>query len=223
MTAGQAIINKKRVAILISGRGSNMMSLVEASRASDYPARIVSVISNRPDAPGLKWAQEQNIEAIALDHKAYPSRATFDEELNRAIERSEAEIVACAGFMRLMTEDLVEHWRDRMINIHPALLPSFKGLDTHARAIAAGVRIAGCTVHVVRPDMDTGPILGQAAVPVIDGDTPDTLGQRVLKAEHRLYPGILSLFAAGAYDIDQETARLKTPSSFENELFSPMP
>lgn len=217
--AGQQ--RKKRVVVLISGRGSNMMSLVEASRAPDYPAEIVSVISNRPDAAGLDWAGQMGIQTVALDHKSYPTRAAFDEALHAAIEASAAEIVACAGFMRLMTPELVARWHNRMINIHPALLPSFKGLDTHARALAAGVRIAGCTVHIVRAEMDTGPILGQAAVPVNDADTPDTLAQRVLAAEHRLYPRILSLFAAGTYDIDQDVARLKTASSNASMLFSP--
>ncbi len=212
---------RKRVAVLISGRGSNMMSLVEASRAHDYPADIVSVISNRPDAPGLDWAGSQGMNTVALDHKAYTTRAAFDDALHAAIEDSDAEIVACAGFMRLMTPELVAKWHNRMLNIHPALLPSFKGLDTHARALAAGVRIAGCTVHIVRPEMDTGPILGQAAVPVIDGDTPDTLAQRILAAEHRLYPRILSLFAADAYDIHQDLAHLRAASLKTTMLFSP--
>ncbi|MBU1211865.1 MAG: phosphoribosylglycinamide formyltransferase [Alphaproteobacteria bacterium] len=221
MTATDSTPAKKPVAILISGRGSNMMSLVEASRAPDYPAEIASVISNRPDAPGLAWARGQGIATVALDHTAFPSRAAFDAVLHNAIEACGAQFVACAGFMRLMTPGLVARWHNRMINIHPALLPSFKGLDTHARALAAGVRIAGCTVHIVRPEMDCGPILGQAAVPVLDGDTPGTLGRRILAAEHRLYPKVLSLFAAGAYDIDQEIARLKAASANLEMLFSP--
>lgn len=198
-----------------------MVSLVEASRAPGYPAEIACVISNRPEAPGLAWAREQGLEAIAIDHKGFPSRTAFDEALHEAIEKSGAEIVACAGFMRLMTAELVERWRNRMLNIHPALLPAFKGLHTHERALAAGVRIAGCTVHVVRAEMDTGPILGQAAVPVLDGDTPDTLAHRVLAAEHRLYPQILSLFAAGAFDVSQDVARLKVTPAAPTTLFSP--
>jgi len=212
---------KKRVAVLISGRGSNMMSLVEAARAPGYPAEIVAVISNRPEAAGLAWARDQSINTVALDHKAYRSRAAFDQALDAAIRDAGADIVACAGFMRLMTCELVARWHNRMINIHPALLPSFKGLDTHARALAAGVRIAGCTVHVVRAEMDQGPILGQAAVPVHDIDTPETLARRVLTAEHRLYPLILSLFAADGYDVGQETARLKAASTNDSVLFSP--
>ncbi|MBU2583424.1 MAG: phosphoribosylglycinamide formyltransferase [Alphaproteobacteria bacterium] len=221
MTNGADTQPRKRVAVLISGRGSNMMSLVEASRALAYPAEIVTVISNRPAAPGLAWARAQGIETVALDHKAYPSRAAFDDALDAAIKATGADIVACAGFMRLMTKELVERWHNRMINIHPTLLPSFKGLDTHARALATGVRIAGCTVHIVRAEMDAGPILGQAAVPVLDADTPDTLARRILTAEHRLYPQVLSLFAAGAYDIHQDTARLKGASTNDAMLFSP--
>lgn len=213
--------NKKPVAILISGRGSNMMSLVEAAATVDYPARIAAVISNRPQAPGLAWAQDRGIPTIALDHTSFANRAAFDEALHEAIVASGAEIVACAGFMRLMTPQLVEKWRNRMINIHPSLLPSFKGLDTHERALAAGVRITGCTVHVVRAEMDTGPILGQAAVPVIDGDTPDSLARRVLAAEHQLYPQILAHFAADNYDINQETTTLTKNCPAARSLFSP--
>lgn len=158
--------HKTPTAILISGRGSNMMSLVEASRAPGYPAEIVTVISNRPDAPGIAWAKAQGIATMIIDHKAYATREAFEAELDEALVASKAEIVALAGFMRLMTPDFVGRWQSRMINIHPSLLPSFKGLHTHERALETGVRIAGCTVHYVRPEMDTGPIIAQAAVPV---------------------------------------------------------
>ncbi len=208
---------KRAVAILISGRGSNMKTLVEAAEVDSYPARIAAVISNRPDAPGLEWARNRGLTAIGLDHRAFPNREAFDTALDSEITASGAELVACAGFMRLMTPALVEKWRDRMINIHPSLLPSFRGLDTHQRALEAGVRIAGCTVHVVRHEVDTGPILGQAAVPVEDGDTADTLAARVLAAEHRLYPRVLELFAAGRYAIHGDKARLL--SQEENESF----
>ncbi|MCH9809304.1 MAG: phosphoribosylglycinamide formyltransferase [Alphaproteobacteria bacterium] len=217
-----ADIEKKPVAILISGRGSNMMSLVEAADAEDYPARVVAVISNRPQAPGLAWASNRGIETIALDHKSFASRQAFDAALHDTIVGTQAKIVACAGFMRLMTPQLVEKWHNRMINIHPSLLPSFKGLDTHQRVIAAGVRITGCTVHVVRAQMDNGPILGQAAVPVADRDTPESLGRRVLTAEHRLYPQILAHFAADNYDISQDTATLKVDLPADKMLFSPL-
>jgi len=193
---------KKRTAILISGRGSNMKSLVEAARRPDYPAEIVVVISNRPDAAGVAWAKEQGIPAIAMDHKLYSDRAHFESQLHGILTTSRVDLVCLAGFMRLMTPEFVELWRDRMLNIHPALLPAFKGLDTHARALAAGVKFAGCTVHLVRPEMDEGPILGQAAVPVHPTDTEPDLAARVLAAEHQLYPRILELFAGGQIALD---------------------
>jgi len=212
---------KKRVGILISGRGSNMVSLVEAARAPDFPAEIVLVVSNRPEAPGLAWAKAQGIPAIALDHKIFRSREDFDDQLHRLLLASGVEIVACAGFMRLMTSTLVANWRNRMINIHPSLLPSFKGLHTHERALAAGVRIAGCTVHAVRDEMDEGPILGQAAVPVLPMDTPETLAARVLAAEHKLYPQILRMFASDQIIIDGDDVITKYSITDDAELFSP--
>jgi phosphoribosylglycinamide formyltransferase-1 len=193
---------KKRTAILISGRGSNMKSLVEAARRPDYPAEIVVVISNRPDAPGIAWAKEQGIPAIAMDHKLYSDRAHFESQLQGILTTSRVDLVCLAGFMRLMTPEFVGLWRDRMLNIHPALLPAFTGLDTHARALEAGVKFAGCTVHLVRPEMDEGPILGQAVVPVLATDTEPDLAARVLAAEHQLYPRILELFAGGQITID---------------------
>lgn len=189
--------NKTRVAILISGRGSNMQALVEAARAPGYPAEIVLVISNRPDAPGLAWAKAQGLPTLALDHKLYENREHFEGQLQSVLEISKIDLVALAGFMRLMTAPFVERWRGRMINIHPSLLPLFKGLHTHEQALAAGVRISGCTVHFVSSEMDAGPIIAQAAVPVLPGDSPDTLAARVLAAEHRLYPAALALVARG--------------------------
>jgi phosphoribosylglycinamide formyltransferase-1 len=189
--------NKTRVAILISGRGSNMQALVEAARAPGYPAEIVLVISNRPDAPGLAWAKAQGLPTLALDHKLYENREHFEGQLQSVLEISKIDLVALAGFMRLMTASFVERWRGRMINIHPSLLPLFKGLHTHKQALAAGVRISGCTVHFVSSEMDAGPIIAQAAVPVLPGDSPDTLAARVLAAEHRLYPAALALVARG--------------------------
>ncbi len=190
-------MKKKRVAVLISGRGSNMQALVAAAQAPRFPAEIVTVISNRPDAPGLTWAKRKKLSAIALDHKAYRSRQSFELDLQQALETANVDLVALAGFMRLMTPGFVELWRDRMINIHPSLLPSFKGLHTHEQALEAGVKIAGCTVHFVRPEMDAGPIIAQAAVPVLDRDTPATLAARILKAEHVVYPTALALVASG--------------------------
>ncbi len=213
--------HKTPTAILISGRGSNMMSLVEASRAPGYPAEIVTVISNRPDAPGIAWAKAQGIATMIIDHKAYATREAFEAELDEALVASKAEIVALAGFMRLMTPDFVGRWQSRMINIHPSLLPSFKGLHTHERALETGVRIAGCTVHYVRPEMDTGPIIAQAAVPVFSGDSPGSLGARVLAAEHRLYPAALRLVALGRARVEGEKVSIFEDVNDSSSLFSP--
>ncbi len=205
---------KARVAVLISGRGSNMRALIEASRAADYPAEIVCVISNRPDAAGLAWAKDQGVPALGLDHALFPSREAFEDQLQRLLIASRVDAIALAGFLRLFTAGFAERWRDRMLNIHPSLLPAFKGLHTHERALAAGVRIAGCTVHLVGAEMDGGPILAQAAVPVLAGDTAETLGARVLAAEHRLYPHALRRFLSGG---DRESVFQGSPP----ELFSP--
>jgi phosphoribosylglycinamide formyltransferase-1 len=192
---------KKRVAVLISGRGSNMMSLIAAAKLPDYPVEIVGVVSNRPEAQGLFKAAGEGLATRIVDHKSFGSRAGFEAELDRALRAMDVDIVACAGFMRLMSPAFVEAWHDRMLNIHPSLLPAFKGLDTHARALAAGVKVTGCTVHIVHPEVDSGPIIAQAAVPVLDGDTEETLSARVLEAEHLLYPHALSLFASGAITV----------------------
>ena len=187
----------KRTAILISGRGSNMSSLIAAAMAPDYPARIELVLSNRPDAGGLERARAADIETAVVDHKAFETREDFDAAMQAVLDEHNIELVCLAGFMRILTDGFIAHWSDRMINIHPSLLPSFKGLNTHKRVLDAGVRIAGCTVHVVRPEMDTGPIIAQAAVPVLPDDTEDALGARVLEAEHILYPRALALYASG--------------------------
>lgn len=212
---------KKRTAILISGRGSNMRSLVEAARAPDYPATIALVISNRPEAAGAVWAVEQGLPTVIIDHKSYGSRGEFERALQSALDTHAIELVALAGFMRLMTPEFVGHWQDRMINIHPSLLPSFKGLHTHERAIEAGVKIAGCTVHFVRAEMDDGPIIAQAAVPVLEGDTAETLAARILKLEHRVYPAALRLVAAGTARLEGEKVFISSQVSDEDGLFSP--
>ncbi len=214
-------MRKKRVGILISGRGSNMMSLVEAAREPDYPAEIVTVVSNRPAAPGLALAAAQALPIKAIDHRAYAGRENFDSALHEALMSARVDLVCCAGFMRLMTAGFVGKWRGRMLNIHPSLLPAFKGLDAHAQALAAGVRIAGCTVHFVEPEMDSGPIIAQAAVPVADGDTPDTLAARILTAEHKLYPHALRLVASGSARL--EGGRVVTDRTVNQtaQLFSP--
>jgi phosphoribosylglycinamide formyltransferase-1 len=212
---------KVRTAILISGRGSNMQSLVEAAQADDYPAEIVLIASNRPDAAGLEWANARGLPTLAIDHKKYKTRDAFEAALQDALAAAGTELVALAGFMRLMTSDFVEHWRDRMINIHPSLLPSFKGLHTHERALAAGVKIAGCTVHFVRTEMDEGPIIGQAAVPVLSGDDPATLAARVLAAEHRLYPASLKLVASGLARVEGEKVITLHESNAGLPIYSP--
>jgi phosphoribosylglycinamide formyltransferase-1 len=190
-------MKKKRVGILISGRGSNMMALVEAARAPDYPAEIATVVSSRPDAPGLAWAKAQGLPTLALDHKAYSSREAFDEAMHAALIAAGVEIVALAGFMRLQSAAFVAKWAGRQLNIHPSLLPLFKGLHPHKQALDAGVRISGCTVHFVTEEMDAGPIVAQAAVPVDTADTAETLAARILVAEHKLYPLALALVASG--------------------------
>ncbi|MBI3507778.1 MAG: phosphoribosylglycinamide formyltransferase [Proteobacteria bacterium] len=186
-----------RVGVLISGRGSNMRALVEAARAPDYPAEIALVASNVPDAGGLAFARAAGIATATVNHRDYKGREPFEQALDAVLRSAGIEFVCLAGFMRLLTAGFVEAWHDRMINIHPSLLPSFPGLDTHARALAEGVRIAGCTVHFVRPKMDAGPIVGQAAVPVLPGDDADRLAARILAAEHQLYPAALRLVADG--------------------------
>ncbi|GJD57871.1 phosphoribosylglycinamide formyltransferase [Methylobacterium dankookense] len=188
---------KTRVAILISGRGSNMVSLIEAARAPDFPAEIVLVLSNRPEAAGLARAAEAGIATQAIDHRAYPDRDSFDAALDAELRAAKVDLVCLAGFMRIFTPGFVEGWAGRMINIHPSLLPLFKGTQTHARALEAGVRLHGCTVHYVVPELDAGPIVAQAAVPVRAGDDPDSLADRVIVQEHRLYPAALALVAGG--------------------------
>lgn len=187
---------KKRVAILISGRGSNMAALIDAAAAPDFPAEIVGVISNRADARGLAIAAAKGIATTVIASKGV-SREENDKALDKALAGMKAEIVCLAGYLRLLTDGFVARWSGRMINIHPALLPLFKGLDTHQRALDAGMRVHGCTVHFVTSEMDDGPIIAQAAVPVLISDDADSLGARVLAAEHRLYPLGLALVAEG--------------------------
>ncbi|MCC5778012.1 phosphoribosylglycinamide formyltransferase [Nitratireductor sp. B36] len=188
---------RKKVAILISGRGSNMAALIAAAIDPSFPAEIVGVISNRADARGLEVAATHSIPTTVVSSRDYDGREAHDAAIHKALTEFKAEIVCLAGYMRLLTPDFVQKWKGRMINIHPALLPSFRGLDTHARALATGVRVHGCTVHFVTPEMDEGPIIAQAAVPVLTSDTEETLGERVLKLEHRLYPLALRLLAEG--------------------------
>ncbi|HWK65066.1 MAG TPA: phosphoribosylglycinamide formyltransferase [Rhizobiaceae bacterium] len=188
---------RKRVAVLISGRGSNMAALIEAAKESSYPAEIVGVVSDKPDAAGLSIATANGIATRVVARRDHPDRQAHDRAIDAALAGFNTEIVALAGYMRLLGAPFVQRWQGRMINIHPALLPSFRGLDTHRRALDAGCRIHGCTVHFVTPEMDDGPIIAQAAVPVLAGDTEQSLAARVLKVEHRLYPMALALLCEG--------------------------
>jgi phosphoribosylglycinamide formyltransferase 1 len=195
---------RRRVAILISGRGSNMAALIDAARKPDYPAEIVLVISNRPDAAGLVLARQKGIQTATIDHKAFPTRDAFDAALEARLAKARVDIICLAGFMRMLTTPFVERWRGRMLNVHPSLLPDLKGLDTHTRALAAGAKLHGCTVHFVEPELDSGPIILQAEVPVLDGDDEKTLAARVLAEEHRIYPEALKLLAEGKLKVEGE-------------------
>ncbi|MBK9081967.1 MAG: phosphoribosylglycinamide formyltransferase [Rhizobiales bacterium] len=186
---------KKRVAALISGRGSNMAALIEAAKAADFPAEIALVLSNRPDAKGLETAAASGVATAVFDHKAYAGRECFERAMQAALVAHQIDIVCLAGFMRLLSPWFVGQWEGRMLNVHPALLPAFKGLHTHERALEAGVKIHGCTVHFVTPGMDEGPIVAQAALTVAPDDTADTLAARVLSLEHAIYPRALAWLA----------------------------
>lgn len=186
-----------KVAVLISGRGSNLQALIDACAQPGFPAEIRLVLSNRADAAGLDRAKRAGIPTRVIPHRDYATREAFDAALDEALQTGGIELVCLAGFMRLLGEAFVARWRDRVVNIHPSLLPAFPGLDTHARALAAGVRFTGCTVHFVRAAVDDGPIIVQAAVPVLPGDDSQSLAARVLAAEHRAYPLALRLIAEG--------------------------
>lgn len=202
-----------KVAVLISGRGSNLLSLLESCAAPRSPARIALVISNRADALGLEHAEKAGVASLVIDHKTFADRDSFDAALDHALRSAGIELVCLAGFMRLLTPGFVTSWQGRLINIHPSLLPSFKGMHTHRQALAAGVRIHGCTVHFVTADLDAGPIIAQAAVPVAAGDDEASLASRVLEAEHHLYPLALSMLASGRARLDGDRVTLtRTPS-----------
>jgi len=213
-----------RVGVLISGRGSNMQALIEACRTPNFPAEIALVISNEPTAAGLARAKEAGIATQIINHRAFnKDRPAFERALTAALEAAGVEFVCNAGFMRLLTETFVEHWRDRQINIHPSLLPAFRGLDTHKRALAAGVRLHGCTVHFVRVAMDEGPIIVQAAVPVLAGDDEAKLAARVLAAEHRCYPLALKLAAEKRLRVENERCLIDGAPAQQAVLINPPP
>ena len=213
---------KKRVAVLISGRGSNMAALVEAAKAHDYPAEIALVLSNRADAAGLALAERQHVPTCVVDHRPHgKGRAAFEQALQAVLDQHRIELICLGGFMRLFTDEFVLRWQGRMLNVHPSLLPAFKGLDPHGQALAAGVKITGATVHVVTPDMDSGPIIAQAAVPVHDDDTAATLAARVLAVEHRIYPVALRLVAEGSVRIVDGRCRIDGAHPAEAALIVP--
>jgi phosphoribosylglycinamide formyltransferase 1 len=213
---------KKRVAVLISGRGSNMAALIEAAKDATFPAGIVLVLSNRPAAAGLATARTAAITTAVVDHAAYGrDREAFERKLQEMLEAHRIELVCLAGFMRLLTPWFVARWEGRMINIHPALLPAFKGLDTHQRALAAGVKIHGASVHFVVPDMDSGPIIAQGAVGVREDDDATTLAARVLAIEHRIYPAALAALAAGRITIVDGRCRIEGAAASAGPLLVP--
>ena len=213
---------KKRIAILISGRGSNMQTLVRAMATPGYPAEPAVVISNRPEAQGLEWAKSHGIPVVAIDHKAFATRMAFEARMHQALLDHQTDLICNAGFMRLLTGGFVDRWRDRQLNIHPSLLPAFPGLHTHQRVLDSGALITGCTVHFVRTEMDSGPIIAQAAVAVMPGDTAETLGARVLAAEHKIYPLALRLVASGLVKVENETAHFMARVSEPTPMIVPL-
>jgi phosphoribosylglycinamide formyltransferase-1 len=217
-------MSRKRVAILISGRGSNMTALIDAAREQNYPAEIALVVSNRPDAEGLARAAAAGIETLFVDHTAFgKDREAFERALQLALLPHDIDLLCLAGFLRLLTTGFVTQWEGRMLNIHPALLPAFRGLDTHERALAAGVKIHGATVHFVVPEMDAGPIIAQGAVPVLENDDAGSLASRVLRVEHRLYPFALGLVAAGRARMENGRCVIDGQRTTETTLLVPEP
>lgn len=210
-----------KLGVLISGRGTNLQSLIDSCKTAGFPAEIAVVISNRPDALGLERARHHGIKALALDHKAFQGREAFERAMDDALRAEGVELVCNAGFMRILTEWFVNAWMDRQINIHPSLLPAFRGLHVHERVLASGARITGCTVHYVRSEMDAGPIIAQAAVPVLAGDKPEHLEVRVLKAEHKLYPHAVRLIAEGKVRVENECVVFAPSAERDAQLFSP--
>jgi phosphoribosylglycinamide formyltransferase-1 len=213
---------KRRVAILISGRGSNMAALIEAARPGDFPAEIVVVISNRADAGGLERARASGIPIVTIESKPFgKDRAAFEAALQAALDQHRVELICLGGFMRLFTAEFAQRWYGKMLNIHPSLLPSFPGLDPQGQALRAGVKISGATVHFVIPETDAGPIVMQGAVAVRDDDTPDTLAERILAIEHRIYPDALRLLASGRIRLQGDICKTAGGAGSGDALISP--
>lgn len=215
-------MTRTKVGVLISGRGSNLQALLDAAADPVYPAEIALVIANRPGATGLDRARTAGIAAQIIDHTAFADRQDFEAALNEALRAAGCEVICLAGFMRVLSATFVSGWSNRMLNIHPSLLPAFKGLDVQRRAIDAGCTLAGCTVHIVTPELDDGPILAQAAVPVLPADTEETLSARILEQEHRLYPAALAWLASGRVRIEGQRA-LVDGASATGALAAPEP
>lgn len=213
---------RMKLGVLISGRGSNLLALIEACKDENYPAEIALVISNRPDAGGLEHARAANIDTLVVDHKEFDSRQAFDDAIHAGLVDANAELVCLAGFMRLLDPEFVARWRNRMLNIHPSLLPAYRGLRTHERVIEDGVRFTGCTVHFVRPEMDAGPIVMQAVVPVRPDDTAASLSRRVLDYEHRIYVEAVRLVASGQVRVSGSRVTGKSLDTPEDGLISPV-
>lgn len=216
------MVAKTRVAVLISGGGSNLQALINACDDPFFPAKIVCVISNKADAGGLERAARAGIKTCVINHRDYATREAFDVALQAALVKAEAQIVCLAGFMRLLTPAFVRVWEGKMLNIHPSLLPSFKGLHTHQQALDAGVKWHGCTVHLVVPEMDAGPIVAQSVVPVLPDDNAQTLGARVLEQEHIIYPQALQWLAQGSLGVDGGRVTLKTSAKTPYSQSNPL-
>jgi phosphoribosylglycinamide formyltransferase-1 len=214
---------KLKVGVLISGRGSNMAALIKAAEASDYPAEIACVVSNVAAAAGVETARRAGIPTTVIPHKNYPDRESFDRAVSAELEKRDVGLVALAGFLRIFSPWFPMHWADRVINIHPSLLPSFKGLHVQQQAIDAGARISGCTVHMVVPDLDSGPIVAQAAVPVLAADTADALAARILRQEHRLYPQVVRWFGEGRVRVTGNRVEITGQPPAATLLFSAEP
>lgn len=213
--------DRRRVGVLISGRGSNLQALIDASGSRDYPAAIECVVSNTAGVEGLRRAERAGIATHIVPHTEYNSREAFDTAIHQLLCSSGVALVCLAGFMRILSDSFVQAWRGRLVNIHPSLLPAFKGINVHRRVLDSGVRISGCSVHFVVPELDSGPIIAQAAVPVWPGDTPDALASRTLVAEHKLYPLALRLLAEGRVVLDGEQVRFRDVDQADGVLFSP--
>jgi phosphoribosylglycinamide formyltransferase 1 len=214
-------MTRRRVAILISGRGSNMVSLIEAAGSPDFPAEIALVLSNRPEAAGLERAKEAGIAICVIDHRAHPTREDFEQAMDAALASHDIAFICLAGFMRVLTDWFVERWAGRMINIHPSLLPLFRGTHTHRRALEEGVLVHGCTVHFVVPELDAGPIVAQAVVPVVPGDTEESLAARVIVQEHRLYPRALRTICDGSARLENGRVVFSRGWDADGALHSP--